>query len=97
MKKLGYNKYYEHIPFIKDRLGIKPPIMSSELEELLCNLFMDIQSPYAKYCPDDRVNFLNYYYTIYKLCELLDQKQFSVNYLGQTMSYYDLLKLKNIT
>ena len=28
IKKLGYNKYYEHIPFIKDKLGIKPPIMS---------------------------------------------------------------------
>ena len=84
LKKLGYNKYYEHIPFIKDRLGIKPPIMSSELEELLCNLFMDIQSPYAKYCPDDRVNFLNYYYTIYKLCELLDQTQF--------LPYFPMLK-----
>jgi len=76
LKKLGYNKYYEHIPFIKDRLGIKPPIMSAALETTLCNLFMDIQSPYAKYCPDDRVNFLNYYYTIYKLCELLGQDQF---------------------
>lgn len=76
LKKLGYNKYYEHIPFIKDKLGIKPPIMSQELEETLCNLFMDIQAPYAKYCPDDRVNFLNYYYTVYKLCELLNQKQF---------------------
>ena len=28
LKKLGYNKYYEHIPFIKDKLGIKPPVMS---------------------------------------------------------------------
>ena len=44
LKKLGYNKYYEHIPFIKDKLGIKPPIMSPELEETLCNLFIDIQS-----------------------------------------------------
>ncbi len=76
LKKLGYNKYYEHIPFIKDKLGIKPPIMSSELEDTLCRLFMEIQAPYAKYCPDDRVNFLNYYYTVYKLCELLDQTQF---------------------
>ena len=76
LKKLGYNKYYEHIPFIKDKLGIRPPIMSQDLEETLCNLFIDIQAPYAKYCPEDRVNFLNYYYTIYKLCELLDQKQF---------------------
>jgi len=84
LKKLGYNKYYEHIPFIKDKLGIKPPIMSSDLEDTLCNLFMEIQGPYAKYCPDDRVNFLNYYYTIYKLCELLDQKQF--------LPYFPMLK-----
>ena len=76
LKKLGYNKYYEHIPFIKDKLGIKPPVMSPELEERLCSLFMDIQAPYAKYCPEDRVNFLNYYYTVYKLCELLGQEQF---------------------
>ena len=84
LKKLGYNKYYEHIPFIKDKLGIKPPIMSPDLEETLCNLFMDIQGPYAKYCPDDRVNFLNYYYTVYKLCELLDQRQF--------LPYFPMLK-----
>ena len=84
LKKLGYNKYYEHIPFIKDKLGIKPPIMSADLEDTLCNLFMDIQSPYAKYCPDDRVNILNYYYTVYKLCELLDQTQF--------LPYFPMLK-----
>ena len=76
LKKLGFNKYYEHIPFIKDKLGIKPPIMTQQLEETLCNLFMEIQAPYARACPEERVNFLNYYYTVYKLCELLDQKQF---------------------
>jgi hypothetical protein len=76
LKKLGYNKYYEHIPFIKDKLGIKPPIMSPELEETLCNLFVELQSPYSKFCPDDRVNFLNYYYTAYKLCELLGENQY---------------------
>ena len=84
LKKLGYNKYYEHIPFIKDKLGIKPPIMSIELEDKLCNLFIDIQAPYSKYCPDDRVNFLNYYYTVYKLCELLNQSQF--------LPYFPMLK-----
>jgi hypothetical protein len=84
LKKLGYNKYYEHIPFIKDKLGIKPPIMSSDLETTLCNLFMDIQGPYAKFCPDDRVNFLNYYYTVYKLCELLNQHHF--------LPYFPMLK-----
>jgi hypothetical protein len=76
LKKLGYNKYYEHIPFIKDKLGIKPPIMSPELEDTLYNLFAELQSPYSKFCPDDRVNFLNYYYTAYKLCELLGERSY---------------------
>ena len=58
--------------------------MTPELEDTLCNLFMEIQRPYAKYCPDDRVNFLNYYYTVYKLCELLEQKQF--------LPYFPMLK-----
>jgi hypothetical protein len=86
LKKLGYNKYYEHIPFIKDKLGIKPPIMSPELEETLCNLFIELQAPYSKFCPDDRVNFLNYYYTAYKLCELLGED----NYLA----FFPMLKDK---
>ncbi len=84
LKNLGYNKYYEHIPFIKDKLGIKPPVMGVELENTLCNLFNEIQKPYAKYCPKDRVNFLNYYYTLYKLCELLGERSF--------LPYFPMLK-----
>jgi hypothetical protein len=75
LKKLGHNKYYEHINFIKNKLGIKPPIISQELEETLCNFFMEIQYPYAKHCPDYRVNFLHYYYVLYKLFELLNEPQ----------------------
>ena len=84
MKNLGYNKFYEHIPYIKDKLGIKPPVMSAELEEILCNLFMELQKPYSKYCPKERVNFLNYYYTIYKLCELLNERSY--------LPYFPMLK-----
>ena len=73
LKKLGYNKYYEHINFIKNKLGIQPVLISQELEKTLCNFFMEIQYPYAKHCPDYRVNFLHYYYVVYKLFELLDQ------------------------
>ena len=84
LKRLNLNKYYEHIPFIKDKLGIKPPVMSQELETTLCNLFIEIQAPYAKFCPEGRVNFLNYYYTIYKLCELLNEREF--------LPYFPMLK-----
>jgi hypothetical protein len=78
LKKLGYNKYYEHINFIKDKLGMKPPIISQELEETLCNFFMEIQYPYAKHCPDYRVNFLHYYYVLYKLFELLGENHYLI-------------------
>jgi hypothetical protein len=76
LKKLGFNKYYEHIAFIKNKIGIKPTVFSPELEDTLCNLFMEIQAPYAKTCPDYRVNFLNYYYVLFKFCELLEENQF---------------------
>ena len=76
LKKLGFNKYYEHIAFIKNKLGIKPPVFSPELEDTLCNLFMEIQAPYAKTSPDYRVNFLNYYYVLFKFCELLGEIQY---------------------
>lgn len=79
LKKLGYNKYYEHIAFIKNKLGISPPLFSPELEETLCNLFMEIQAPYAKTCPDYRVNFLNYYYVLYKFCELIEETMYLHN------------------
>lgn len=76
LKKLGFNKYYEHIAFIKNKLGIKPPVFSPELEDTLCNLFMEIQAPYSKTCPDYRVNFLNYYYVLFKFCELLEENNY---------------------
>lgn len=76
LKKLGFNKYYEHIAFIKNKLGMKPPVFSQELEDTLYNLFMEIQAPYAKTCPDYRVNFLNYYYVLFKFCELLGETQY---------------------
>ena len=76
LKKLGYNKYYEHIQFIKNKLGVTPPTFTPELEDTMCNLFNELLAPYSKYCPNDRVNFLNYYYVLYKLCESLGEQKF---------------------
>ena len=76
LKKLGYNKYYEHIAFIKNKLGIKPPIFSPELEETLCTLFLETQAPFSKWAPVARSNYLHYNYALFKLCELLDERQY---------------------
>lgn len=73
---LGYNKYFEHIQYINSILGIKPPLMDEELIETLCVLFIEIQQPWAIFCPINRTNFFNYTYILCQLCVLLDQKQY---------------------
>lgn len=76
LRKLGLNKYFEHIQYINSIFGIKPPIMSEELYETLCVLFIEIQKPWSIHCPPNRTNFFNYTYTLYQLCVLLDQTQY---------------------
>lgn len=76
LRKLGLNKYFEHIQYINSIFGIKPPTMNEELHETLCVLFIEIQKPWALHCPINRTNFFNYTYTLYQLCVLLDQTQY---------------------
>jgi hypothetical protein len=73
---LGYNKYFEHIQYINSMLGIQPPVMDDELIETLCILFIEIQQPWALFCPITRTNFFNYTYILCQLCILLDQRQY---------------------
>jgi hypothetical protein len=73
---LGYNKYFEHIQYINSILGIQPPVMEEELIETLCVLFIEIQQPWALFCPITRTNFFNYTYILCQLCILLDQRQY---------------------
>ena len=76
LRKLGFNKYFEHIQYINSIFGIKPPIMNEELHETLCVLFIEIQKPWAVHCPANRTNFFNYTYTLHQLCVLLEQTQY---------------------
>lgn len=77
LKKLGYNKYYEHIPYITTMVnGIKPPTMPQALEDRLRIMFHQIQDPFDKFCPKDRINFLSYSYVLYKFCELLGEDEY---------------------
>lgn len=85
LKKLHSNKYYEHIYYIIYRLnGIPAPNFSPEMEDKLRNMFKEIQSPFLKYCPSTRKNFLSYSYVLYKFCQLLDKDEY--------LKYFTLLK-----
>ena len=88
LKKLKYNKYYEHIPTIINKFcGLDAPKLTPELEQQLKIMFDEIQKPFEKYskivCPN-RKNFLNYNYIFYKMCELLKKDEF--------LNFFPLLK-----
>jgi hypothetical protein len=88
LKKLKYNKYYEHIPtIINEFCGLEAPKLTPELEQQLKIMFDEIQVPFLKYskiiCPN-RKNFLNYNYIFYKMCELLHKDEF--------LNFFPLLK-----
>lgn len=85
LKKLKINKYYEHIPYILNRItGIPNPNLTPELEETLRNMFRDIQVPFLKHSPLNRKNFLSYSYVIHKFIQILGKNEY--------LKYFPLLK-----
>ncbi len=85
LKKLNYNKYYEHIPHIISVLTNKrAPTLDRKTEEVLRSLFKEIQIPFMNNCPPNRKNFLSYSYVLHKFCELLE--------FDHLLEYFPLLK-----
>ena len=85
LKKLKFNKFYEHIPHIINILnGEKAPVLTRQYEEQLRMMFKEIQTPFMEHCPPDRKNFLSYAYVLHKFCELLE--------LDDLLVYFPLLK-----
>lgn len=77
LKKLGYAKYYEHVPYIATIVsGITPPTMPQALEDKLRLMFHAIQAPFEKHKPANRKNFLSYSFCLYKMSELLGEDQY---------------------
>ena len=79
LKKLGYNKFYEHSAQITNILNnAKPPNMPLHLEEQMRNMFRIIQEPFEIHKPKSRSNFLSYSYCLYKFCELLGEDEYLI-------------------
>lgn len=85
LKKHRLNNYYEHMHQIFSKVtNTPPPILTREIEENIKTMFKQIQSPFKKYCPKGRSNFLNYSYVIHKIFLILNMKNHS--------KYFPLLK-----
>jgi hypothetical protein len=88
LKKLRYNKFYEHANYIMNRInGVQPPHFSPELEETLCSMFKSLQGPFLKHCPLNRKNFLSYSYCLHKMFQILG--------LPEYLKWFALLKSKS--
>lgn len=85
LKKNKINKYYEHIPYILNRItGKSTPQLTPELEEKLRQMFKEIQGPFIKHSPKNRKNFLSYSYVLHKFLEILGEDEY--------IKYFPLLK-----
>lgn len=88
LKTLGYEVYYEHTVYIVSNLsGIQPPTINKETEDKIRLMFKQIQAPFNKYRPKNRVNFLSYAYVLHKIFQLLELDEF--------LKYFPLLKSRD--
>jgi uncharacterized Zn finger protein (UPF0148 family) len=73
MRKLGLNKYYEHLQFLLNHLSGAPLArIPPELEAQLRRMFQQIQVPFMRHAPPNRRNFLSYSFCLHKMLQLLE-------------------------
>lgn len=85
LRKLKFNKYYEHIPRIMHRLqGTRPPTITQEVEDRMRFMFREIQEPFMRHSPKTRKNFLSYSFVLRKFVGLLG--------LNELKGHFPLLK-----
>jgi len=88
LKNLKLNSYYEHIPYIINKLnGIPPPTMSRELEDKVRSMVKEVQEPWIAGKKSTRKNFLNNNYVFHKIFELLEEDDF--------LQYFPYLKSRD--
>lgn len=77
LKKLNLSRWYEHTHNIVNMINGAPAIrLPQDLEDRLKRMFLQVQQPFEKHRPKDRKNFLNYGFTLYKLCQLLGEDEY---------------------
>ena len=76
MRKLKLTKYMENFYFILFSMtGKQPPYIKREIEDKIMRMFKMIDRLWCSIEKERRISFLNYYYIIYKLLELMGQTE----------------------
>lgn len=72
LRKLKLRKAYDHVAQITMRLsGVRPPRVSTEMEETLKNMFLRMQPAFHRHAPKTRTNFLSYSYVLFRCFQIL--------------------------
>jgi hypothetical protein len=72
-----YNRYYDYIIQIIDRLNDRTPLlMTPEMINNFNCLFLKIQAPFEKYNNSDRRGFFSYKFVLHKFCKIFGYEEF---------------------
>lgn len=72
LKKLGFNKYFEHLNYIYTLITGKPSIrIPPNIEAQFKRMFAQIQVPFIKHAPPNRKNHISYSFAISRFADLL--------------------------
>lgn len=80
LKELGMRQYYEYAQYITNKINDIPKIsFTLELETKLCEMFLDVQKPFAMYCKNigKNISFLSYTYLLHRFLQLLGEEQYA--------------------
>ena len=76
MRKLRLTKYIENLYYILFAVtGEEPPYIKREVEDKIVRMFKMIDRVWCSIERDNRRSFMNYYYIIFKLLELMGQTE----------------------
>eukprot|EP00873_Tetraselmis_striata_P033703 jgi/Tetstr1/453967/TSEL_040886.t1 len=72
LKKLGLNRYFEHLNYIHTLITGKPGIrIPPNIEAQFKRMFAQIQVPFLKHAPPNRKNCLSYSFSLSRMADLL--------------------------
>ena len=76
MRKLKLTKYMENFYYILFAVtGTQPPYIKREIEDKIVRMFKLIDNVWCSIGRDKRRSFLNYYYILFKLLQLMGQTE----------------------
>jgi len=99
LKKYRLNTYYEHSFLIFSHItNTPPPSLTRDEEEKIKIMFRQTESPFKKFKPGDRSNYLNYSYVLHKLFLILadlSKNEDIIKRMYNNSKYFSLLKSRD--